>query len=232
MHLLGPVAQRVHHQPQSLRLVHVHRIAAPGVVDVVSAVVSQSVVGRVVDAAEAQRRAVLAALGGVVEDDVEDHLEPRRVQVADHPAKLVDLAAPVAGRGVPIVWREVADRLISPVVAQPALDQERVVDVGVDGEQLDRGHAKPLQMGNRGRIGQSRVGTPEPRADPNSLTAAMRSPLLARGSGLGPSPDAARFRDRGAGCAGEEFAAFTPNAGTHLSVARRASPRPPRRPTA
>jgi hypothetical protein len=33
---------------------------------------------------------------GVVEDDVEDHLQPRSVQRADHPAKLIELATAVA----------------------------------------------------------------------------------------------------------------------------------------
>ena len=85
VHLLHPVAQRVHHQPQRRGRYRSTRVAAAGVIDVAGAVVLQAVVGGVVDPAEAQRRPLLAALGGVVEHHVEDHLEPGGVQVADHP---------------------------------------------------------------------------------------------------------------------------------------------------
>jgi hypothetical protein len=51
----------------------------------------------------------LVALGGVVEDDVENHLEICRVEGLDHPAELVDLPAVTARRGVTVVRREVPD---------------------------------------------------------------------------------------------------------------------------
>ena len=95
VHLLHPVAQRVHHQAQRLRKIQIHGVAAAGVIDVVGAVVLQAVVGRVVDPAEAQRGARFAALGGVVEHHVDDHLQPGGVQRGDHPAELVDLATAV-----------------------------------------------------------------------------------------------------------------------------------------
>lgn len=57
--------------------------------------------------------------------------------------------------------REVADRLIPPVVAQPAREQKRVVHERVYGEQLHRGHTKPLQVRNRGRVGQPGIRAPQ-----------------------------------------------------------------------
>ena len=68
---------------------HVERVAAAGEVHVVARVVRQQpVVGRVVDAAQRQRRAELVALGGVVVDDVEDDLDAGRVQGAHHRLEL------------------------------------------------------------------------------------------------------------------------------------------------
>ena len=124
----------------------VDRVAAAGVVDVPRAVVGEPVVGRVVDPAEAQRRPPLAALGGVVEHDVEDHLDSGRMQGADHSAELVHLAADLAARGVLVVRREVADRLVAPVVAQSTGDELGVVDELMDREQLHRGDAEPLEV--------------------------------------------------------------------------------------
>ena len=57
VHLLDPVAQRVHHEPKRRRLLQIERVPAPGVVDVVRAVIGQPVVRGVVDAAEAQASA-------------------------------------------------------------------------------------------------------------------------------------------------------------------------------
>src|SRR2546430_13168766 len=50
----------------------------------------ENVVRRVVQSAEAQRRARVIAFGGMVEHDVENDLEARSVQRLDHIAKLVD----------------------------------------------------------------------------------------------------------------------------------------------
>ena len=58
VHLGDPVAQRVHDQLQRVRVAHVEGVAGAGVVHVVALVVlDEAVVGRVVDALEAQRRA-------------------------------------------------------------------------------------------------------------------------------------------------------------------------------
>ena len=60
-HLLDPVPQRVHHQPADLRVRGVDRVAGP-VTSYHRGAVREPVVRAVVDAAEAQRRPVEAAL--------------------------------------------------------------------------------------------------------------------------------------------------------------------------
>ena len=74
-----------------------------------------------------QHRAQVVALGGVVVDDVEDHLDAGAVQRLDHPLELAHLLAAPAGGGVLGVGREVADRAVAPVVVQAPLVQERLV---------------------------------------------------------------------------------------------------------
>ena len=70
---------------------HVERVAGAGGVVVVAGVVRvEAVVAGVVDAPERQRRAEMVAFGGVVVDDVEDHLDAGVVQGADHRLELVD----------------------------------------------------------------------------------------------------------------------------------------------
>ena len=97
------------------------------------------------------------SLPSAVEHHVDDHLESGRVQGADHLSELVDLAAGVAGGRVAVVRCEVADRLVAPVVAQPPLNELRVVDELVDGRLYGR-YAEPLQVCHRGRMRHPSVG--------------------------------------------------------------------------
>ena len=113
------VAQRVHDHPQHRRVDRVQRVAGAGEVHVVAGVIGhQPVVGGVVDALERQHRPEMVALGGVVVDDVEDHLDPGLVQRLDHPLELAHLLAAPAGGRVLRVGGEVADRRVAPVVAK------------------------------------------------------------------------------------------------------------------
>ena len=157
-----PVAQRVHDQPQDARVHDVQRVARAGEVHVEPAVVGhEPVVARVVDALEAEHRAEVVALRGVVVDDVEDHLDARAVQRLDHALELAQLLAGGAGGGVVRVRREVADRAVAPVVRQAALVQEALVGDVVDRQQLDRGDPEPLQVAERLLGGQAGVGAPQ-----------------------------------------------------------------------
>ena len=89
VHLGDPVPQRVHDQLQGQRVARVQRVAAAGRVHVAPRVGGvQPVVRRVVQPAEAQRRAGMVALGGVVEHHVEQDLDPGGVQRVHHRLEL------------------------------------------------------------------------------------------------------------------------------------------------
>ena len=71
------------------RVVAVEGVAAPGVVHVVLPVRRHEVVvDAVVEPLEVDRRPLVVALVGVVEDDVEDHLDAGLVQRLHHVAEL------------------------------------------------------------------------------------------------------------------------------------------------
>ncbi len=159
VHLGHPVPQRVHDGLEHVRRAHEQRVARAGRVEVVRLVaVHEPVVGLVVDAAEAQRRAEVVALRGVVVDHVEDDLDAGLVQSLDHGLELHDLlpARPV-GR-VPVVGREEPDGVVTPVVRQPLLDERGVVDELVHRHELDRRDAQRHEVLDDGRVRHARVG--------------------------------------------------------------------------
>ncbi len=71
---------------------------------------------------------------------------PGVVQASHHALELLDLAALAGHRRVRVVRREEADRVVAPVVRQALLDEAVVGDELVHRQQLDRGHAEPLQV--------------------------------------------------------------------------------------
>ena len=155
-HVVGPVAQAVHHHLQHAAVGEVHRVAGAGVVDVVPRVGRQPVVGGVVDALEGEGRAELVAFRGVVVDHVEDQLEPGIVQMRHH---LLELGEGEVGIGrIAPGGREEADRVVAPVVLQPLVEQGAVVDEGVHGQQFHRGDAERREVGGDLRAGEPRIG--------------------------------------------------------------------------
>ncbi len=161
VHLEHPVAQRVHDQLQHVRAAHQQAVAGAGrVVVVVLGVVHQPVVGRVVEAAEGDRRAALVALGGVVVDHVEDDLDVGLVQRLDHRLELGHLLAVGATAGVGAVRGEEADGVVAPVVRQALVHQVGVVDELVHREQLDSGHAERGEVVDDRRMAKPRVRAP------------------------------------------------------------------------
>jgi hypothetical protein len=147
VHLLHPVAQRVHHQLQRLRVAHVQRVAGAGVVHVEARRVRhQAVVGGVVDPPEGEGGPQVVPLRRVVVDHVQDHLDAGRVQRPHHLPELPHLRPVVAHRGVAPRRREEVERAVSPVVAEPLPHQELVVHHLVHGKQLDGRHPDRLQV--------------------------------------------------------------------------------------
>jgi hypothetical protein len=76
VHFQYPVSERIHHQLQRMRMLHVETVAGPGVIHVVPAVVChRPVVRRFVQAFERQHGPEVVALGRMVVDDIEEDLE-------------------------------------------------------------------------------------------------------------------------------------------------------------
>ena len=115
-----------------------------------------------VQAPPRQGGARVAALAGVVVDDVEDDLDARLVEDGHHSAELVDdglgAAHPGGGGRVGGLGGEERQRRVAPVVGEPALGEEGLVALGVDGQQLDGGHPQVQQVGHARGVGQARVG--------------------------------------------------------------------------
>ena len=68
-------------------------------------------------------------------------------------------------RRVALVRGEEADRVVAPVVRQPAVGQEPLGDVLVHRQQLDRGDAEVAQVPGRRLVREARVGAPDLRRD-------------------------------------------------------------------
>ncbi len=147
VHLEHPVPQRIHDELQRVRIADVQAVAGARVVGVVPLVVIlEPVVRLVVDAAHRQGRTEMAALGGVVVDHVEDHLDAGRVQGLDHRLELLHLLAALPAGGVGVLRGEEGDGVVAPVVREALLLETRVVDELMHRHELDRRHAELLEM--------------------------------------------------------------------------------------
>ncbi len=147
------MAQRIERQLHHPRVHEVQGIAAAGVVDAEAWIVRlQPVVAGIVQSAHRQRRTALAALAGVVVDHVEQHLDVRRMQRAD---RGLELGGPAAGE-IARLGREVAERVVAPVVHQAALHQRPIVHQRVDRQQLDRRDAQLAQKGDGALMAERR----------------------------------------------------------------------------
>src|SRR5215207_6748947 len=110
VHLGHPIAERVHDHSQRVGIAHVEGVSGTGHVDVETRVVlDESVIDRVVDAAEGEGGTEMVALGGVVIDHVQDHLDPGGVQRLDHLLELGNLLSQRTAGGKSSAWREKPD---------------------------------------------------------------------------------------------------------------------------
>jgi hypothetical protein len=186
LHVVGPVAQRVQHEPRRSIRRRVHRVAAAGDIDV-GAVVGLTVVGAVVDAAQARTGPADALLGGVVVHHVEDHLQARLVQELDHALELAKdrlrPASPVLPGRVGGVRREEVERVVAPVVAEAQLQQARLGRERVHRQQLDARDAQREQVLDHRGVGESRVGAVQSRRHSRvTLGQALDVPLVDHGA--------------------------------------------------
>src|SRR5262249_13058026 len=141
-----PVAKAVHEELERSRMHHVQRVAAAGVVDVVRAVLGETIVRSVVDAAETERGTELVALGGVVVDDGEEDLDARPAHGRHHRRELRDLLTAVSGRREPRIGAEEADGVVAPVVHETAIPEVCFRDGVVYRQELDGRDPELLQV--------------------------------------------------------------------------------------
>ncbi len=147
VHVLDPVFEAIDDQGANLRVLAIDGVAAAGEIFIVTLVLlHEAVVDRIVDAAQRKQRTQFIALGGVIEHNVQDHFDPRRVQRLDHGLEFRHGIL----HGVFVRGSEPCDRVVAPVIAQPALAQELFADEGLARQQLDRGHADGLQVLDHG----------------------------------------------------------------------------------
>ena len=93
----------------------------------------------------------VVALCRVVVDDVEDDLDVGGVQGLDHRLELGHLSAGFLRGRVGVMRREVADRVVAPVVRQSLGLERCIVRELLDRHELDRGDAQLRQvLDNRG----------------------------------------------------------------------------------
>jgi hypothetical protein len=164
-HLGHPVPERVHDHLEDVRVAGVEGVAGPRVVHEVPEVVRVLlVVAEVVEPAEREGGPEPVPLAGVVVDDVDDHLEPGGVEGADHDLEVADGHDPLFGRVLRLRGEE-PERVVPPVVRQAEVHEPLVVELRVDGEELDGGHAEPEEVLDDRRRGQPEVGPAEPLGD-------------------------------------------------------------------
>src|SRR5205823_1817493 len=97
----------------------------------------EDVIGRVVDPAERDARAELAALRGVVVDDVEDDLDAGAMQLANERLEFADLGPEHVARAVGGLWREEAERVVAPVVGELLVEEEITDHALLERQELD-----------------------------------------------------------------------------------------------
>ena len=148
-----PMAQAVQREVAHRLAPHVEHVARAGVVDVAAAVALQRVIAGIVDAAKAQGRAEAITLRRVVVHDVEDELEPRRVQRAHRVLQPGFAAGSEIGR----VRGEIVERVVAPVVGEAHRGQARLGVEGLQRQELQRGDAEPRNVGGNVRQGLDRA---------------------------------------------------------------------------
>ena len=112
-----PVAEAVQNDRLHHGMIAVERVAAAAEVVVVS-VRRQHVVDVVVETLEGDHGSVLVAFCRVIENDIEEALDPVPVQFADQFLQLIAVLGRFVAHRVAGVRREEADRIVSPVIEQ------------------------------------------------------------------------------------------------------------------
>src|SRR5919198_6506368 len=137
----------------------------------------------------------MVALATVVVDDVEDYFDPGIVQSFNGSLETSDRLGGQKAR----VGGKVADRVVTPVIGEAALDQMAIVDRSLDRHQLDSGdpeideiidHRRRSQAGEVAAMGRGDIRMPvchaarmqfkDDRLFPRNLRAAIFAPSESR----------------------------------------------------
>src|SRR5437764_15041127 len=122
MHVHHPIAQAVHHQLKDARVKQIKSVTRPSEIDIKARVLRMyAVVREVVDPAEAKRRTEMISFSRMIVDHVQNHLDACCMQLADHRFELDNLFARLSAAGVLRVRREKSDRVVAPIIRQPAI---------------------------------------------------------------------------------------------------------------
>ena len=98
----------------------------------------------------------MIAFGGMVEDHVEDDLDPGAMKCFNHVAELIHWAERILPRAVWVMHCKKRDRRVTPVIDQPGRSILRVERK--HRHQFDGSHAELMQI--RNFLDQTRKGAP------------------------------------------------------------------------
>ncbi|MPL70622.1 hypothetical protein SDC9_16381 [bioreactor metagenome] len=139
VHLDHPVAQAVLNEAAHDRVVAVEGVAAAGIVFVPALIRVEHIINRIVQAPERECGTEFVALGGMIEDHVENYLDARLVELPYHVLEFPDREGRIAlivGFAVPVgvagLGSEKGEGGITPVVAQKS------AGLWISAETLDR----------------------------------------------------------------------------------------------
>ena len=125
----------------------------------------ESIVQRCIKTAPRQCRSRFRPFACVVIDHVQKHLDVGLMQDRHHASELINhtlSAAPACSLGSVRRFRgKERQRRITPIIRQPAFNQERLIVFGVDGQQFHSRDAQLLQIVHRCGVRQSCVSSPQ-----------------------------------------------------------------------
>src|SRR5580765_5203277 len=134
-------------------MVSVKSVPGAAIVGVSGTVGFEYIVSPIVQSAEAQRGTAVVALGGVIEHDVKNDLDPSPVQRFDHVAKFVNRAQRILPRAIRGVRRKERNWCIAPIV-NPS--RSTILDIEMETrQQFNSGDAQLLKI--RNPLNQTRV---------------------------------------------------------------------------
>ena len=147
MIVVHPMSQAVENHLSNDRMISVDRVAATRIVFVISGVVFEHVVNRILKPFKAEHGAFFVAFASVIEDHIEDDFDAGFVKRLHHLFEFGDLSSWRFVPGVTAVRSEESHRVVAPVVGTLELGAVVVVDRELmDRHQFNRRDAKRLEV--------------------------------------------------------------------------------------